>query len=638
MTGWMEFHFLRPWWFLALLPWSWLVWRLFQRVWYNQHWLAVCDRALLPHMLTNPQQSWRRSYYSFIAICGVIVIVALAGPVWERMPQSVYRGSPPLVIALDLSASMNAADIKPSRLQLARYKIADLLRTRGDGQTGMVVYAGDAFVVSPLTDDVATISAQLPALESDLLPQSGSNSVAALTQAAALLQQAGQSEGHILLVTDEMKGDAVERKLQALVAQRYPVSVLAVGSEAGAPIRKKENGPLIKDADGTIVLATTDHTQLRYMASVGGGRYTPLRADNADIAALEAFFSAGTISEIQEEENLSSQQWREFGPWLLWLVIPFALPVFRRGGALLGLFLLLPVYSESALAISWEEFLRNADQQGKYLLDQGQAEQAAEVFQDLQWQSVAHYQAEDYMQVIELLEESEDITDQYNLGNAFAQLGRYSEAIAAYDRVLQQQPTHEDAEYNRELVKQLLQNSSAQSQSGESGEAGEPAEGSAGTQGAGGESSQDEELASKQDQTASQDSAEDSSDNSASEQQNGSQSTATAMQESIEEMMSPDQPQDSSSSAAAETIEQQENPALASAEEAQKGAGEDGDEMTQQPSAMSLEQEQIELSSVTEQWLRRIPDDPGGLLRRKFLYQYQQRAREQPLRKGQQQW
>lgn len=195
--NWADFHFIRPYFLLALIPALALMFVSVKNTLAKGEWADVCDAALLPFILEDKQSS--KSYWvvGALSMAVLLSIVALAGPTWERLETPAFRNDAALVIALDLSQTMNATDIKPSRLVRARYKIADILRQRKDGLTALVVYSADAFTVTPLTSDVATIENQLNALESSLMPRQGKDTQAALTLAVNLLQQAGQKQGNI---------------------------------------------------------------------------------------------------------------------------------------------------------------------------------------------------------------------------------------------------------------------------------------------------------------------------------------------------------------------------------------------------------------------------------------------------------
>ena len=154
-----EFHFIRPTWLLAILPYLVIVVLMLRNKLSRGNWSAVCDAELLPYLLQEKAVHNSRWLLTTGAIAAFLVIVALAGPSWQRVPSPVFRNDSALVVALNLSHSMDAEDIKPSRLIRARYKIADILKRRKDGQTALLVYSGAAFTVTPLTDDIFTIFA-----------------------------------------------------------------------------------------------------------------------------------------------------------------------------------------------------------------------------------------------------------------------------------------------------------------------------------------------------------------------------------------------------------------------------------------------------------------------------------------------
>ena len=186
-----EFHFLRPWWFLALLPVLLLLigaWRGRSR---GTVWRAVCDQALLDRLWLEPPGKVSRLPWLLAGLGWLLAVVALAGPAWERQPEPVWRSQAARVLVLDLSASMNAADPAPSRLERARFKIRDMLARADEGRIGLVVVAGEPHTVAPLTDDVDTVANLRDALATDIVPAAGDAAAPALALARALLEQAG---------------------------------------------------------------------------------------------------------------------------------------------------------------------------------------------------------------------------------------------------------------------------------------------------------------------------------------------------------------------------------------------------------------------------------------------------------------
>ena len=157
------FHWLRPLWLMAIAP----ALLLCGLLWRYQHkarqWGQLIAPQLLEHLIDPQTAGRKRNYLWGLLAAWILACLALAGPSWEKRPLPVHKNEDALVLALDLSPSMLAEDLKPSRLVRARMKITDILKRREDGFTALVAYATDAHVVSPLTDDTETIRSLLRA-------------------------------------------------------------------------------------------------------------------------------------------------------------------------------------------------------------------------------------------------------------------------------------------------------------------------------------------------------------------------------------------------------------------------------------------------------------------------------------------
>ena len=153
-----EFHWLRPEWLLALPLIGLLAFLLARRKLAPGLWQRVVDPALAPYVLSRGPSRTDHRWWLVLA-GGTLAALSLAGPSWNRVEQPVFRSEQAIVIALDLSRSMDAQDLTPSRLIRARLKILDILGSRRSGQTALVVYSGSAFTVTPLTTDTDTIAA-----------------------------------------------------------------------------------------------------------------------------------------------------------------------------------------------------------------------------------------------------------------------------------------------------------------------------------------------------------------------------------------------------------------------------------------------------------------------------------------------
>ena len=206
-----DLHLLRPLWLLALLPVPVLVWLLHQRRAKAGQWQHIIDADLLPAMLSD-QHSGQQGSMAWWWLAGwCLAVMALAGPAVQKLPQPVHKNQQALVILLDMSASMAAQDIKPSRSVRAIQKVTDIVRARRDGLTALVVYAGDAHTVTPLTDDGRTIESLLPSLSPFIMPAPGSRPDKAIALGQQLTQAAGIPAGDLLLITDGVQQRDIAR-------------------------------------------------------------------------------------------------------------------------------------------------------------------------------------------------------------------------------------------------------------------------------------------------------------------------------------------------------------------------------------------------------------------------------------------
>lgn len=584
-----DFHFLRPLWWLALLPTFVLLLSLVRHKQGRGNWAEVCDAELLPFLLQDTPLTQRRYGLFGGALASLLVITALAGPTWERLPSPAFRNDSALVIALDLSKSMDAADIKPSRIAKARYKIADLLKQRKDGQTALLIYGGDAFTVTPLTNDNATIDSQLTALTTDIMPSPGSNTQIAIEKSAALLRQAGLTQGHILLVTDGVDAESVDQADNLL--GEYRLSVLGVGTAEGAPIQQAGNG-FLKDAAGNIILAKLNESDLATLARAGRGDYQRITADDDDVDHLSRLFnSVIAANNPNQESNLLLQQWDEKGPWLLLLILPWAALQFRKGLLCWGLLCLLPIPQDS-YAFEWQNLWKTPNQQAQQAFNQQQYQQAAEQFDDPNWRAAAQYKAGQYQQAAETLKDVNSSEGFYNRANALAQAGQLEEAVQAYQQALKLDPKHQDAQYNKELVEKKLKEQQ--------------------------QKPQQQPPQSSPDQQKQQDKQGENKD------QNKQDSDAKSDQKPSSPQENPKEQKDQQASKA----DQSPQPADADdkpASEAEQQQPKNDQEASQQPPQTATATEKDEAERANEQLLKRIPDEPTGLLKRKFKYQYRQR-------------
>lgn len=610
-----DFHFLRPWWLLALLPCVLLV------VWFARArgrspvWSRLIDPLLLQHLLL-PARTHRSLALPVLLLGGwALAVIALAGPAWERLPEPVQRNDDALIIALGLDTGMLATDIAPSRLQRARHKIADILAMRYDGLAALIVYAGDAHVVTPLSDDANTLAAMLPALDPAIMPRPGNDPGAAVELAAQLLRGSGLQRGRILFITDAFPRSTHAAVADAVRRTGLELSLLAVGTAQGSPIPLPEGG-FQRDRKGAITLARIDPESMREGAALAGGRFATLGIDDTDIRHLLPPPSTVRTRLVADQQH-HFDRWQDRTPWLAVALLPLAALAFRRGW-LLGALLVVLLPAPHANALEWNDLWLNKDQQAQRALADGNPDRAAELFSSPAWQGAARFQAGQYDAAAQAWSKLDDATAHYNRGNALALGGDLQGAIAAYDEALQRQPGFEDALANRRLVEELLHRNDGGSRSGEQrNHTEQPATED-------GESGTENRSGSARDESATEQATRSPSQGSTAESQHPTERSASGSDTDDDEESSPDRSRAGDADKPVNGPDASDDGEAAGTEGAADGSEPGNDEQSDQslPGDKAAQgRPHNEEDEAMEHWLRSLPDDPGELLRRKFEYE-----------------
>lgn len=567
-------HLLRSQWLWALLALPLLAawWRARQRR--ASVWRGAVDAHLLPHLLDATSTGRGRWALPLGMVGYALAVFALAGPSWRQVEQPLWQSQTPLVIALDLSSATLAPDLPPSRLAQARAKLATLLRERNGGQVGLVAYADDAFTVAPLTDDAENIALFLDTLAPDVMPVDGQRSDRAIAWSAKLLRQAGFERGQILLMTDHAD-DAARDAAATAWAAGYRVSVLGLGSEAGANYRRM---------DGSIVAARLDGASLRALAVKGGGRYTSITADSADLESLGVLDPA--VADTTAVQGEQGRTWQDGGYWLVPPLMLLALFAFRRraGLAVLLLCAWLPWQTVQAADI-W----RRPDQIAHLRMQEG-----AQAYRKGDFERAAH-----------LYDGIDTATAHYNRGNALAKAGQYPQAVAAYDQALRRQRM-DDALANKRAVEAAMKRQPPQGkQQGQK----HPRPG-------------DPQQPGKDGQPSPQDGWGGSPPSPQQGPPPKPEGTPPPADDARSKGGTPRQakPADAQSQRAADAAQRER---MQRALRQAKGKSEPVNKA--KPQAPPETAAQRERRIANEAWLKRVPDDPGGLLRAKFRIEHERR-------------
>ncbi len=649
-----NFQFIRPEYFFVLIP---LFLGYVLKLKFAQHaniWQNLLPNHLYQNMVIKKGVYQSNKFVHVLMVAMVISTIALAGPTWEKLPQTVYQSQAGKVVLLDMSMSMRATDLTPDRLTRAKFKALDLIDEVKEGETGVIAYAGDAFVISPLTDDIGNLKTLIPSLSPDIMPIQGSYALYGLQRSEELLINAGYQSGQIYWFTDGIQYEEVQDIRDFINTSNFEVSALLVGTEAGAPISMTD-GQLLKDRTGKIVIPSINERYMNQAMQGTKGSYQLFTPDNSDIKGIKRKieFEQKQASEVQDA---SSDMFRDMGPYLVILLLPIAAYAFRKGilsvvltmGLLVSMGHSNPALAQTKLNVESPDnefgssasaqvsanslvskLFKNPDQRGKLAFDNQNYQHATELFKDKEWQAASAYKMAEYEKAELIYNELEGIENLYNKANAQAKQGKLLEALESYEQVLENEPRHKRALKNKAIVEELLEQQSDQEQSNQ-----EPSQDQ--------QSPQEQEQSNNQNDSSQQNSPQqeqDSQDQSA-QQKNQSNDQQSSQQNS-------NQPQDSQmqqdpSQNSEQNDEQLDDPR----NNKQQTAGQEQPSMDsdEQKSAISnqidmdkLTPEQKEELQRMQMIMNKVPDDPAFLLKRKMLLEAQRRQRT-PLAPTQQTW
>lgn len=566
-------HWFRPGWLLVLPLLALLLWKLWHRQKRAGRWQMILPPAFHAALLSGGNGRESKLPWVALGLAWLLAVLALLGPSWQRVEQTSQKPADPLVVLLELTPQMLANDVPPNRLEQARHKLLDLLQLRSDAQTAIVVYAGSAHTLVPLSDDLATSRNLLDALKPSIMPQAGQRADLALLKALKLLDQGALGQGRVLLMASSLSEQERQGIRQALDGDSPQLLMLGIGSRDGAPVAL-EDGSYLKDDLGAILVSRLDSPDLKQFIGEVGGRYRQARLDDSDLKGLG--LAGGPKGVRSEGQTLRLDTWADQGYWLLLPLLLLAACAGRRGW-LFCLPLLLFGLPQPSYALDFNDLWLRPDQQGRRLLEQQRPAEAARRFQDPQWQGVALYEAGNYNAAAERFAEGNDARAHYNRGNALARSGELEAAIDAYEQALERQPDLQPALQNKALVESLLQQQQATPP------------------------------------TPPQKPENPDSDDSSPP---GPSGAATQPATSSETPDNPGQPP--ANEGEATTPDPQSNG------HSEVPGSELDDRHTTTPLRPAQDSLDAEHQQALEQWLRKIPDDPGELLRRKFWYEQQQ--------------
>lgn len=460
------FHFLRPIWLLMVLPGILLPVAWLHRRDIKRQLGGVIAPHLLEHLVTTPENERRLRPVHLLGLLLVLGGVAAAGPSWERDTPDFLDNRAPLILAIDLSPSMDADDVPPTRLGAAKNKLQDLVLRRGGARTALIAYAGGAHLVLPATEDPALLDTFLQALATDLMVKPGKDVLGVIEQARKILD-AEKTPGTLVLVTDGADANQFEEIGKYLERTDLQVLVLAVGNQDGLMVRDAQGRPQVGE-DGRPIQAGFDEQALRKLADAADAPLGSLTLNEDDLDWIELHAQRHFQAVRGDDQQV---HWKDAGYWLCWPLALLALCCVRRGWQVhwLGVVLLAAISAGMpmpAKAGPLADAFLTPDQQGRWAFERQHYPQAAAHFVDPYWKGLAAYEAADFDLALSSFGKLDSAAAFFYLGNSYVRLSRFPDAIIAYKQALKKQADFPQATANLALAEALEKDYEEQQEAG----------------------------------------------------------------------------------------------------------------------------------------------------------------------------
>lgn len=465
MINWALFHFLRPQWLLLLIPYIGIIYLLFRKDQVQLQWQKIIAPHLLKHISVGHSDYRSINPTSLSGLLIVIIIIILAGPTWSRQVTPLSQDQSALVIMLDASESMNQSDIQPSRLERSKQKIQDLLKLRQGSHTALIVFAGSAHTVLPLSNDKDILINYLQAIKSSIIPVSGKFPERAFANVRAL-DTSPEVPLTLLWIGDGFSSQTRNDFKDYFSEHADQLLILGMGQSHTAN-NKENNASFIP----------LEETAMQAIAADNNGHYIYATYDAKDVNQINQYIERHFVD---VDDDFSP--WQEPGYYLIFPLMALFLLWFRKGWTLYWSFFLAmnllfvtqePAYSAgneltvetasetATLEASKIEFWKQQfigwwltpNQQGYWLYSQGNYIEAAERFVDPLRKGLSYYQAEQFKLAAEYFSRIDTPQGLFYLANAQAHGQDYLKAIATYDRLLLIEPSATEQSLIKELLK-----------------------------------------------------------------------------------------------------------------------------------------------------------------------------------------
>lgn len=410
-------------------------------------------------------------------IPGALMVIALLRPYSGSTDVTLPSSTSDYMFVVDVSRSMFAKDIPPSRMELAKRKLKDLIdefTLRGEPHRyGITLFAGYSYLLCPVTDDTAVVKQFISEISPTMVTSLGSNVEAGITTALARFSETGAQNVRILLVSDgEDDLLSLEKVINIIESKKIRVDVLGIGTTTGTPI-ELEDGTFVRDRAGSVVNSKLGEDSLRAIAEAGGGIYVRATVDDRDIRELAK--SSIALSQTGNQGTRTIRTYQEFGSWIALGALSVILLVafLPQSGALLRIIVCVFVLTDTAYAAP---LTSTAARTAYNLYESGDYKGAIDAFKAAlaenptdralqQGYASALFKTGNYQEAQKLFNTlasqsstgKEYFENTYNEGTALLAMKRYQPALDAFTKALDVKPDDERALHNQAVARALLE-------------------------------------------------------------------------------------------------------------------------------------------------------------------------------------
>jgi Ca-activated chloride channel family protein len=432
------FHFLRPAFLWLLLPFVLVIYYNWYKAKKQQQGLHTIPKHLR-EILTVGEKKWRNNLpLKLLFVACLVGIVIIAGPSWTKQPSPFGEDKADLVLVLDASSSMNETDVAPNRLDLAKFKLMDLVAQRGGGRTALVIYSGSAHVAMPLTKDTKVFESLLQSVSSKMMPREGKFAEYSLPVIDKLTSQSSFGTS-VLLVTDGLSQKASDDFSKYFAQSSNQLLIWGIGDTSKqAPIAFEES-------------------QLKSVASQSGGDFITVTTDNKDVKRV--------LNKIETHLQMSDESvmpWKDSGYPLVFVLALIYLMWFRKGWmvkwCLLGAVSMSGLAPNNAMASEWQfiDLWMTKDQQGQRLYQNDEFFKAAQTFESSEWKAISYYRSSHYDLAQQYFGRIDSLSAQFGVATALAHQREYVAARKAFQLIVDREPDFPGAQQNLDLMQSII--------------------------------------------------------------------------------------------------------------------------------------------------------------------------------------